>query len=203
MSMTNKTENELFNLGTSTDVFSLYDFNTNFEKADELIKALQDSDSANAEVVAILDETINDIKIQLGNVISNNNTNGDSILNIQSSLSDTNNRVSALENMRCVQFKIIPADGTEVVNENCFFDNTAKRGYLLFNVKRTVGAATGVPLFSVPSEYRPNVGQYGAALGVNNGNGAGTTMSIDTYGNVTQWATSNCTQISGIIEYYA
>ena len=45
MSMTGKTTNELFGIGVNSDTFSLFDFNTNFEKADNLIKALQNSTS--------------------------------------------------------------------------------------------------------------------------------------------------------------
>ena len=98
MSMTGKTTNELFNIGNGTDVFSLYDFNVNFEKADTLVKALQDKDSNHEETLAELRQLLEVLQQNVTTLTQSNSVNVNNIANITNMYDELNEKVAELEN---------------------------------------------------------------------------------------------------------
>lgn len=97
MSMSSKTTNNYFGVGIGTDDFSLYDFNDNFEKCDELIKALKDKDTTTDGVIEDLQTTINTIRSTMQSINESNSTNINQIANITNLVNQFSDKVTKIE----------------------------------------------------------------------------------------------------------
>lgn len=162
MSMTGKTTNELFNIGTSSDIFSLYDFNVNFEKADNLIKSLMESTGDNAGNIKELQTVLEELKLNVTTLSGSVGTNATNIVNLQNTLSgigELSEEVEEIKTRLTVHERVVfdnvtitlesgeyrpvvigkaPESGLYYVDVFCMFDAN-KNGYRRFGIYGNTG----------------------------------------------------------------
>lgn len=163
MSMTGKTTNELFGIGVNSDTFSLFDFNTNFEKADNLIKALQNSTSGHESTLQDLQTTINTIKencTNIGVTVANNTNNITNISKqVDSNTTNINNHRNIInsvqETLNNKSQKLVQEITTATFNTN--WTVLKKSGYSLLGCYTirddTNYAVSGIQKRSATDEY--------------------------------------------------